>query len=109
MISQRRIKEGREIFVDIKRDKKVVGLKFIELSNHGEIKCVAHCTFDDDCYSVNYHTDDQRCVVIKEVLPFQITSSHLVDGNGWNFMEKSKLKVIHLHLRKNSSEIGSCK
>ena len=60
-------------------------------------------TLTDDCHSVNYHGDDQICLVIDEIFEGD-GDSHLVDAHGWRYFKKKVItpkvcsKLIHKNL-----------
>ena len=79
-------------FLDPKDHKKVkVNNDYLHLKGLSEVQCVGHCTLTDDCHSVNYHGDDQICLVIDEIFEGD-GDSHLIDAHGWRYFKKSKVQ-----------------
>ena len=64
--------------------------QYLHFKGLSEVQCVGHCTLTDDCHSVNYHGDDQICLVIDELFEGD-GDSHLIDAHGWRFFKKSKV------------------
>ena len=80
-------------FLDAKEHKKIFkeNNKYLNLRGLSELQCVGHCTLTDDCHSVNYHGDDQICLVIDEIFEGD-GDSHLIDAHGWRYFKKTVLK-----------------
>ena len=80
-------------FLDAKEHKKIFkeNNQYINLKGLSEVQCVGHCTLTDDCHSVNYHGDDQICLVIDEIFEGD-GDSHLIDAHGWRYFKKTVLK-----------------
>ena len=80
-------------FLDPKDNKKVnkANNKYLNLNGISEVQCVGHCTLTDDCHSVNYHDDDQICLVIDELFEGD-RDSHLINAQGWRYFKKTILK-----------------
>ena len=82
-------------FTDVKANKKIAesANKYLSLKGLSQVQCVGHCTLTEDCHSVNYHGDDQICLVINE--SFDETDggdSHLVHAPGWRYFKKTVVK-----------------
>ena len=80
-------------FLDPKDHKKVkISHQYLHLKGLSEVLCVGHCTLTDDCHSVNYHSEDQICLVIDEIIKGD-GDFHLIDAHGWRYFEKSKVQI----------------
>ena len=83
-------------FTDVQNLKKVAKNNYVNLKGLSEVQCVGHCTLTDDCHSVNYHGDDQICLVIDEIFEGD-GDSHLIDAHGWKFFKKTRM-VLKLQI-----------
>ena len=87
-------------FLEPKEHSRVRGdtRRYVSLKGLSQVQCVGHCTLTDNCHSVNYHGDDQICLVIDEIFDDESDGgeSHLVNAPGWTFFKKTRLtpKVI---------------
>ena len=79
-------------FVDVKEHKKIENEKYPSIRGLTEVQCVGHCTLTEDCHSVNYHGDDQICLVIDEIFDESEGDSHLVHAPGWRYFKKTVVK-----------------
>ena len=82
-------------FLNPQKDTKVVNLASVQMRNIKEDYCIGICTLKDDCHSVNYHADDQHCIMITDEIPEDAQSqSHLVGAKGWKYFKKTPVKKV---------------